>query len=247
MKRLKTPLALMLVAIMVPVITFAANGNGNANAETGSAGSSNGNSTSAGSAASGNSSSSATGNQVQNQVQTQNQGTETQIQVQTSEALQEQINESKPEYSPRSEQAQSRMSAVAKAAEYLIRVAERVENKGIGDQIRTIARTQSENCDQINESIDRAQERTSFAKFFVGTNYTELKNIQGLMEQNRLKIQELEQIMVQIENSSDATEISAQIAVLQNLQTSLQNQVKELTSGFSLFGWLNRWMRGVTI
>ena len=245
MKKIKMPLALALATIMVPVITFAANenGNGNANAETGTATTnSNGNSSSAGTGTS-------TQNQSQVQTQTNNPGigTQTQTQTQTELQLQERIQESKPAYSPRSEQAQSRMSVVSQTAEYLIRVAQRVENKGIGDQIRTIAQTQSQNCDKINQGIDRAQERTAFAKFFVGTNYTELKNVQSLMEDNRLKIEELEEVMAQVSNEADATEISTQISTLQNLQTSLQDQVKELTSGFSLFGWLNRWMRGVTI
>ena len=238
MKKIKMPLVFVLAIMMVPMMAFAANGNsnGNANAKTISSQTTNGNSSNG-------LNSSSTGNQVQ--TQTQNQGEVGQIQ--TSTELQERINEAKPQYSPRNEQAQLHMSVVAKAVEALVRAADRMDDPGIGDQIREIARDQSRNQDEIDQGLDKIQQRTAFAYFFVGANYSEVKNIQGLMEQNRLKIQELEQAMAQIKNQADADEISAQIATLQNLQTSLQNQLKDLTGGFSLFGWLNRWMRGVTI
>jgi len=249
MKKIKMPLALMLVAIMVPVITFAANrnGSGSANAETGSTSSSNGNSSSIGNGNSSSSSNSTTGNQVQTQTQTQNQGEESQNPTQTSTALQEQINEAKPEYSPRSEQAQSHMSVVAKAVEALVRAADRMTDPGIGDQVREIAKNQSRNQDQINQDLDKIEQRSAFAYFFVGANYSAVKDVQGLMEQNRQQIRELAQIASQISNEGDKTELSNQISALLNLQTSLQNQLNDLTSGFSLFGWLNCWMRGATI
>ncbi|MFA5157686.1 MAG: hypothetical protein WC451_00640 [Patescibacteria group bacterium] len=247
MKKIKAPFALMLAAVMVPVITFAANGNGNGNASAASDNSQavNGNSSS-GNSSSGSSSSTA-GNEVQTQTQTQNQGEDSQIQTQTSTELQEKINEVKPQYSPRSEQAQSHMSIVAIVAEALVRAADRISDPGIGDQIREIARNQSQNQDKINQDLDKIQQRSAFAHFFVGANYSAIKDIQGMMEQNREQIRELAQIASQINNEGDKTELSNQISALLNLQTSLQDQLNDLTSGFSLFGWLNRWMRGVTI
>ena len=240
----------MSLAILVSIAStaLATNGNGNAygatnSASSGSTTSSNGN----GAAGSGSSTATGNGNQVQNQVQTQNQGQESQLQVQTSTELQAKINDSKPTYSPRSEQAKSRMSTVATAAENLVRVAERVENRGIGDQIRVIARTQSENCDKINENIDKVQKRSAFSYFFVGANYSAIKNIQGVMDENQLQIKELEKLMADVTNEGDKTELQNEIDVLVEQQTTLRDQLHEMTSGFSLFGWLNRWMRGVSL
>jgi len=245
----RTFLVLLSIAFLsYGSVTLAAstNGNGNisTNAETNSTSTTNGNSSSG-------SSSTEAQTGVQTQTQTNNPGTgtmtQTQTQTQAEIQLQDRIQESKPEYSPKNEQAQTRMSEVAKAAEYLVRVAERVENTGIGDQIRTIARTQSENYDIINKGVDKIQTRSSFAYFFAGANFSELKNIQGLMEQNKTQVQELEQLMSQLTVDADKLEIANQIIVLQNQQTQLRDQINELSSGFSLFGWLNRWMRGVTV
>jgi len=211
-------------------LAFAASSNGNGQSTTNS----NGNSAS----------SSAITNQNQVQVQTNNPGTGTQTQTQTQ--LEERIQESKSEYSPRNEQAQTRMSEVALAAENLIRVAENVQNQGIGDQIRNIARTQSENQDKINQSVDKAENRSSLAKFFIGTNFSEIKNIQTIMEQNRNQIQELEKIQSQVENQADQLKIANQVIVLQNQQLKLRDQLKNISSGFSLFGWLNRWIHRVS-
>lgn len=244
----KTILTLFSIVVLgcgASVLAASTNGNGNsANAETGSVSTTNGNGNSS-------SNSSSTQNEVQTQTQTNNPGTgtmtQTQTQTQAEIQLQDRIQESQPEYSPKNEQAQTRMSEVAEVAEYLVRVAERVENAGIGDQIRTIARTQSENYDAINKGVDKVQTRSSFAYFFVGANFSELKNIQGLMEQNKIQVQELEKLMAEITVEADKLEIANQIIVLQNQQLELQDQVSDLSSGFSLFGWLNRWMRGVTI
>ena len=232
--------SIAFLAISAPVFAVSDNGNGNANAQSEPSVNSSSNATT------GNNTSS-TQNQTQTQTQTSNAGVGTALQTQAEVQLQDRIQESKPEYSPKNEQAQARMSQVAKAVENLTRVAERVENQGIGTQIRTIAQTQSENCDLINKAIDQAQTRSAFAYFFAGANYSELKNVQTLMEQNRVQIQELEKLMAQVTVEADKLEIANQIIVLQNQQTQLQDQLQVLTSRFSLFGWLNRWIHGVTI
>lgn len=236
---------LILVSVAVfgfSTVVLAVSSNGNVYGQTNSSSSGN-------SSTSSNSSNTETQNQIQTQTNNPGTGTQTQTQNQTQEKLQlqERIQDSKPEYLPRSEQAKARMSEVAKAVEYLIRVAERIENKGIGDQIRTIARTQSENCDKINQDIDRVQQRSAFAYFFVGSNFSEIKGIQALMGQNRVQIQELEKLKLQLTNQADQLEIANQIILLQNQQTELREQLHDLSSRFSLFGWLNRWIHGVSI
>jgi hypothetical protein len=64
------------------------------------------------------------------------------------------------------------------------------------------------------------------------------------MEENKNQIREMEQVMAQIQNESEKIQLANQIITMQNLQFELQDQLGELTRGFSLFGWLNRWIRG---
>jgi hypothetical protein len=179
--------------------------------------------------------------QTQTQAQTNNPGTGTMTQEQTEARIQDKIQESKPEYSPKNARALERQSAVATAVQELIRTSYQIENTGIGDQIRTIAQTQNRNQDKINQAVDTAAKRTAFAKFFIGANYQELKDVKTVMEQNKLQIQELGQIMTQLTTDADKIAVANQIITLQEQQIALKDQVSDLSGGFSLFGWINRW------
>jgi len=179
-------------------------------------------------------------NREETQTQTNNPDTGVMTQEQERTELQVELQESKPSYTPRSQMAQQHMSQVALAVENMIKLASRLGYSGTGDQIRVIARSQGESEDNVNQALDKAQTRSRFAKFFVGPNYKELKEAKQEIEQNRLRIQELNQIMSQISNETDKTELANQIEILEQQNTVLQNNLDEVTSGFSLFGWLSK-------
>jgi len=181
-----------------------------------------------------------TQSQAQNQGQIQNEGDD--LQIQERERIESEVQKSKPDYIPRSEKAREHMSEVAKAVEALINVSYQIENQGLGDQIREIAQAQGENEDKTNKAFDQAQQRNAFIKFFIGADYNQLKVAKEEMEQNRLRIQELNRIMAQISNENDKTELQSQIATLERQNTALQDQIDESVSGFSLFGWLFKWI-----
>ncbi len=152
------------------------------------------------------------------------------------------IKAAKPDYNPRSEVAREHMSDVAKAVEELVRFSDRTENPGIGEQVREIAQAQGESEDKANEAIDEAEDRGGFAKFFIGADYKELKKIKQEMQQNENRIQELNKLMNQLENESDQQELQEQIRLLKGKNTELSDYLEEETSGFSLFGWLFKWI-----
>jgi hypothetical protein len=182
--------------------------------------------------------------QTQTQAQTNNPGVGTMTQEQVRQTIQEQLQENMPEYSPRSEVAYQHMSQVAVTAENLVRFSERVENQGLGSQIREVARLQVESEDRVNQSIDNAQGKNSYLKFMFGPNYDELAKIKKEMEQNRLRIQEMNQILSQIQNEADRTALQSEIATMEEQNTALQEQLNELEDGFSLFGWFSRLING---
>jgi len=122
----------------------------------------------------------------------------------------------------------------------LTRLANRVENAGVANQLYEIVQVQVSAEDRVNQAIDRAERRSAVVKFFFGPDYKSLKDVKGELEQNRLRIQELNQIRAQISNQGDQTELDNQIAVLEEQNTALQNQLNDLVSGFSLLGWLFR-------
>ncbi len=249
-------IAFLAIALLLPTIAIAANTSAGQNGNSGSSDSGSissnqddsgsvTNSTTTSQTNSNGNASSTSSNQTQNQnqvqTQTNNPGVGTMTQEQIEARITEQIQESKPTYTPRNEQATARMSTVATAAEELIRVSNRVENQGIGDQIRTIAQTQAKNQDKINQSIDKAEKRTGFAKFFIGDNYKELKVAKQSMQENQEKIRELKTLMDQVGTDADKFVIANQIMTLQEQNLATRDQIEETDGGFSLFGWINRW------
>ncbi|MFA6423147.1 MAG: hypothetical protein WCW17_01695 [Patescibacteria group bacterium] len=231
-------LTAVIVAMPNAILAVSSNSQGQGSVSSNSSSSTSVNSNSANS-----NSQSGTGIQTQNQTQTNNAGASTQIQTQTEEETQAaaKVKETAPKYIPTNSKSVEHKSVVANAVQSLIQASYQLENTGLGDQVRTIAQTQSQNQDKIGQAVDNADKRTGFAKFFIGVNYKELRLAKTAMEQNRTQIQELEQLMAQIDNEGDKLEIANQIIVLQNQQIELKDQLAEETSGFSLFGWLARW------
>ena len=219
----------------IPCFVFAASVSGQ--------GATNGNSSSTGSSTTTSNEQTSTSNSVQTQTQTNNPdtGTMTQAQIQAEEQIQTEIKQASPQYTPKNSKGVEQRSEVANAVEQLIRTAAQIENNGIGDQIRLVAQTQTKNQDKIGQSIDKAETRSGFAKFFIGANYKELKLAKQTIEENQNQIKELEQIMTQLINDAEIIAIANQIIVLQQIQFELKDQIGELSSGFSLFGWINRW------
>ena len=90
------------------------------------------------------------------------------------------------------------------------------------------------------QALDNAQGRGAVLKFFLGPNYKELKEIKKVIGQNQQRINELNRIKPQIGNEGEKTDLENQAQVLEEQNTALQNEVGDLTSGFSLLGWLSK-------
>jgi len=234
---MKKVLSLMIaLAVMIPGMVFATT--------TDSQGATNGSSSAASSTSSSSSDTvTQTATQTQTQTQASNPGTGTMAQEQTQaeEQVQQEIRKITPMYEPKNSKGAENKSVVATAAEALIRTASQIENKGIGDQIRLVAQTQTKNQDKIGESIDKVETRSGFAKFFIGANYKELGVAKSALAENQIQIQELQQIMTKLTTDAEKVAIADQIIALQQTQLEIKDQIGELSSGFSLFGWINRW------
>jgi chaperonin cofactor prefoldin len=161
-------------------------------------------------------------------------------QAQEKEKIEKEVENSKPTYNPRSQTARDHMSKVAKAVEELISISYQIENQGLGDKIREIARAQNDDEDEANQAIDNAQGRGATLKFFLGPDYKELKKTKKVWEGNQQRINELNRILGQVSNEDEKTALKNQINTLEEQNTALKNQVESLTSGFSMLGWLSK-------
>jgi len=169
----------------------------------------------------------------QNEVQTKNQGEEQQIQVENQE--EEGLDKETASASSRSQAAFEYMGAVA------LKVQELLQLKtvgGLGEQIREVARLQSQSQDRIQEEIDKLTSKNSALKLLTGPDYRSLKNLKQQIEQNRLRIQELEQLSTQLANKGDLTTIQETIQALTEQNTALEEMVAVEEQTKSLLGWL---------
>lgn len=203
------------------------------------------------------------GQQVQQATQATNQGQDTQVQIQNNEEAQvgngagegererEQQRlqdgteaggqqqaremEQKQDEKGGSDRAKERRGEVANAVQQLLQVAD--SNQTVGEQIRVIAQNQNQNHEKLEQSLQTVQNRNKFLRFLIGINYGEAKNAEGLVEQSKAKIQELEQLKTQITDSAQLAKINEQIKALQDINTEVETALKESEKSFSLLGW----------
>jgi len=173
--------------------------------------------------------------QNQNQIQIQNQGEEGQIQVANQEEESERVGQPK-EVASRSETARERMSVVAEKVEELLTSETRFG--GIGEQVRVVAREQNQAQEQIGEQLGLIEVRQGWLKRLLGPDFGAVKNLRQQIEQNQLRIRQLEQLQNQLTNQGDQTMIQEMIQVLGEQNTALQEKIQAEESITSLFGWL---------
>jgi len=162
--------------------------------------------------------------QNQNQVKTQNQGEDSQLQVNTQE--EENLGD-----------GQGERSIVSQKVQELLQIR---TTGGIGEQVRQIAQEQNQAQTQIQEQVNKLSSKGKLARFFSGTDYGAVKNLKAQLEQNQLRIKQLEQLQNQLSNQGDITMVQETIQVLIQENTSLQERITAEKQTKSIFGWLIR-------
>ena len=134
----------------------------------------------------------------------------------------------------------TRRSRVANAVQEMLQVADR--NEGVGTKIREIAQDQNRVHEEMEKGIEVSNERKSWVKFFIGPNYGELKEVENQFEKHLNQLNELRQLRADVENQEDAQLLQEQLQKMEQIATELKGEVESAKEGFSLFGWLNRWL-----
>ena len=109
---------------------------------------------------------------------------------------------------------------------------------GIGEQVREIAQAQNQAQNQIQEHLNKLDEKGKFWKFMFGPNYQALGDLNQQLEQNQLRIQTLQTLQNQLTNQADQTMIQEAIEAMIEQNTALQEMINAQGQARSLFGWL---------
>lgn len=166
----------------------------------------------------------------QNQLKTQNQGEETQLKVSTSEEEKAETETS------RGDTAQDKMSEVAKTVETILST--QSAEGGIGEQIRTTAQTQKTAQIETQSLLNKIESRSNFVKKIIGPDFKALKSMEQIMEQNRIRIEELNQLKLSVTNQGDFSKVQEMIQALEEQNTELQTRLNLEQRSSGLFGWL---------
>jgi hypothetical protein len=170
------------------------------------------------------------GNAVANQAKTatQNMGEEQQLQIQTQEEMMLQDGEGEG-------MEEGRISRALNKLEQL------KDLKGtLGQELGEIATAQTRAQEKIQDSLTKLQKKSSFAKRLFGPDYQALKGLQSEFEGNQLRIQALQELMIQTENEAEASELQLAIDAFLEQNTSLETQIQEEEAIPSIFGWFAR-------
>ena len=76
------------------------------------------------------------------------------------------------------------------------------------------------------------------AKILVGSDKKKIQSLEEKMEQNRLMIQQLEELKLQTKNTGDLQQLQETIDLMTYQNTSLQNKIEKENKVNGIFGWL---------
>lgn len=123
----------------------------------------------------------------------------------------------------------------------LEQVQERVNNPEVGSQIQETVQNQQRIQERIETKLQNLQGRPGFLKFLIGPDYKNAGEIRSEIVQLQNQQRQLERVREQL-NQEDQEIIDEAIAEIDANINQLQTKLEESLSGFSLFGWLNKFL-----
>lgn len=110
----------------------------------------------------------------------------------------------------------------------------------VGQKIGAVAQQQVQAQSQIQNQLDKLESKSAFMKKLFGPDYKAIKALKQQMEQNQLRIQQLQQLQTEVVNQADETQLQEAVQALIEQNTALEKQVAAEEKVGSLFGWLVR-------
>jgi len=164
-------------------------------------------------------------------------GNGAQIQNQNQEENQIELEKSTEK---KSERSINRRNQIANAMQEMEKIA--ANNGETGAQLKVMAQNQNNDQDSIENSLEKAQDRNSVIKFLIGPNYGKLNEVEEKIQEQENRIQQMQQLANQLENEGDAQKVMEQIKVMNEVKAELEQELEVERRGFSLFGWLFKWI-----
>ncbi|MBW2981125.1 hypothetical protein KY360_06945 [Candidatus Woesearchaeota archaeon] len=110
---------------------------------------------------------------------------------------------------------------------------------GIGPQVREIARNFNNSVQATIRAEQRIERRSAMARFFAGGDEEAASEIEGRVNQNQERIQQLKQLREECDCGAEVKELMrAQVQNMEQEQTRLVGLAQREKGSKGLFGWL---------
>lgn len=131
------------------------------------------------------------------------------------------------------------------AAKKLLKITEVTENEDIVEEVEALAEEQEQIESESEEVIEVIDQRPAAVKLLIGPDYKNLGQLRSNIVRTRNNIRQLERVLEKA-GEEEQPAIEAALLELEETASSMQAQMYGQLSGFSLFGWLFRWLNGFT-
>lgn len=137
------------------------------------------------------------------------------------------------------QQAGTENRGIVTAIQSLNRVVERNNNPEIGEQVRSMVQNHEKVQTRTEAALQTMSQKNKALKFLFGPDYKNAGQVRSDVVGLRNDVKKLEQIK---EDSlpADAEDVQGAIDELQAEADSLEAQLEDQLSSFSLFGWLSK-------
>jgi len=110
---------------------------------------------------------------------------------------------------------------------------------GIGPQVREIATNFDNSVQATIRAEERVERRSAVARFFAGGDEEAAEEIEGQVNQNQLRVQQLKQLREECDCGAEVKEMMRQqIQNMEQEQTRLQQLAQSEKRSKGMFGWL---------
>lgn len=123
-------------------------------------------------------------------------------------------------------------------------VMEEVEEQEPEEVLEEVAEAQEEAVEETTEAIEEIESRGKVKKLFVGSDYKNLGQLRSTLVHNRNDIRKLNHAMEQTIDPEALALMETSLTTMMQERERIRTVITENEEGFSLFGWVGRFMTG---
>lgn len=146
----------------------------------------------------------------------------------------------------RTKQGNSPQVQLENAIRKMEQLQERINNPEVGQQVEETTQNQEEVKTQIQKKLDEMDARPGFLKFILGPDYKNAGEVRSAIVRLQNEIRQMDRIQTRLNNPEDVGVMEEAINEVGESIRSYQDLLSDKLSGFSLFGWLSKFIAGYT-